>query len=273
MQALRLTESWPVDHVTAVVIAADNSISMTGDQNRRFQLASVTKPLTAWACLVAVEEGIVTLDQPIGQPGCTLRHLLAHAGGYGFDGPEPITRPANSRIYSNTGIELAAAAVAEAAEMTFTEYLTEAVLRPLDMSATVLAGSAAHGVLSTAGNLARFVGELRCPQLISAHTATMATNTHFPDLSGVVPGIGRFSPCPWGLGCEIRGTKQPHWTGTRNSPATFGHFGGAGTFMWVDPAVGVACLALTDRRFEAWADEALRLWPMFSDAVLAEAGA
>jgi CubicO group peptidase (beta-lactamase class C family) len=273
VQALRLTESWPVDHLAAVVIAADNSISTTGDHDRPFQLASVTKPLTAWACLVAVEEGIVTLDQPVGQVGCTLRHLLTHAGGYGFDGVEPIVGPERSRIYSNTGIELAAAAVAEAAEMTFTDYVTEAVLRPLGMSATTLAGSPAHGILSTAGDLARFVDELRSPRLISAHTANIATTTHFPELSGVVPGIGRFAPCPWGLGFEIRGMKQPHWTGTRNSPATFGHFGGAGTFMWVDPAVGVACLALTDRRFEAWADDALRMWPMFSDAVLAEAGA
>ena len=54
---------------------------------------------------------------------------------------------------------------------------------------------------------------------------------------------------------------------------TFGHFGGAGTFMWVDPAVGVACLALTDRAFDEWAAEALRAWPEFSDAVLAEASA
>jgi CubicO group peptidase (beta-lactamase class C family) len=256
-----------------VVIAVDDSITTTGDHERPFQLASVTKPLAAWACLVAVEEGLVTLDQTIGQIGCTLRHLMAHAGGYGFDGPEPIARPERSRIYSNTGIELAAAAVADAADMTFADYLTEAVLRPLGMSATVLTGSPAHGMRSTASDLARFLQELRVPQLISAPTATMAVTAHFPELSGVVPGIGRFSPCPWGLGFELRGTKQPHWTGTRNSPDTFGHFGGAGTFMWVDPAVGVACLALTDRRFEAWADDALRMWPTFSDAVLAEAGA
>jgi CubicO group peptidase (beta-lactamase class C family) len=126
---------------------------------------------------------------------------------------------------------------------------------------------------STAADVTRFVIELRMPRLVSPETSALATTVHFPDLSGVVPGIGRFSPCPWGLGLEIRGTKHPHWTGTRNSADTFGHFGGAGTFMWVDPAVGVACLALTDRRFEAWADEALRMWPMFSDAVLAEAGA
>ena len=41
--------------------------------------------MAAWATLIAVEEGVGTLEQPAGQPGCTLRHLLAHAGGYGFD--------------------------------------------------------------------------------------------------------------------------------------------------------------------------------------------
>ena len=85
--------------------------------------------------------------------------------------------------------------------------------------------------------------------------------------------MGRFSPCPWALGFEIRGAKNPHWTGTTNSPSTFGHFGGAGTFAWVDPAVGVASLALTDRPFDDWAEAALALWPAFSDAVLDEASA
>jgi len=72
---------------------------------------------------------------------------------------------------------------------------------------------------------------------------------------------------------EIRGGKNPHWTGATNSPSTFGHFGGAGTFAWVDPAVGVASLALTDRPFDDWAEAALALWPAFSDAVLDEASA
>ena len=50
--------------------------------------------LTAWAVLIAVEEGVVGLEDAVGQPGCTLRHLLAHAGGYPFDGPDP-DRPAS----------------------------------------------------------------------------------------------------------------------------------------------------------------------------------
>ncbi|HEY0520676.1 MAG TPA: serine hydrolase domain-containing protein [Ilumatobacteraceae bacterium] len=273
MKALELIDTWPVDNAVAVVIGPTGSIKTSGDEARLFRLASVAKTITTWACLIAIEEGTVALDQPVGQPGCTLRHLLSHAGGYGFDGPEPIARPERNRIYSNTGIEMAAALVADTTGIAFDRYLDEAVLAPLEMSSTTLVGSPAHGIRSCATDVTRFLSEVRTPTLISNATALDACTTQFPDLNGMIPGIGRFSPCPWGLGFEVRGHKQPHWTGTTNSPATFGHFGGAGTFMWVDRAVGVACLALTDRSFDEWSEAALRMWPAFSDAVLAEATA
>jgi CubicO group peptidase (beta-lactamase class C family) len=130
----------------------------------------------------------------------------------------------------------------------------------------VLHGSPAFAMRSTLADLLRFVDELRAPALVH----TDAAQVQFPELAGVVPGVGRFDPCPWGLGPEVRGRKSPHWTGTRNAPTTFGHFGGAGTFLWVDPAAQVACVALTDRRFDDWATDALRLWPELSDAVLDE---
>jgi hypothetical protein len=38
----------------------------------------------------------------------------------------------------------------------------------------------------------------------------------------------------------------------------------------VDPGARVALVALTDRRFDEWSADALRLWPELSDAVLAE---
>ncbi len=270
MKALQLVAEWPVRRVAAAVVAADGTVATTGPIDHSFRLTSVTKMLVGWAMLVACEEGTVHLDQLVAQEGCTLRHLLAHAGGYAFDGPDPIARPGARRIYSNTGIELAAEALALAAEMPFADYLHEAVLVPLGMSATVLRGSPAHGAHSTVSDLLRFVGELQAPRLISADSAAQYHTVQFPGLPGLVPGVGRYDDCPWGLGTEIRGNKSPHWTGTRNSPDTFGHFGGAGTLLWVEPGAHVACIALTDRPFNEWSSAALRLWPALSDAALAE---
>ena len=83
----------------------------------------------------------------------------------------------------------------------------------------------------------------------------------------MLPGYGHQNPNDWGLGFEIRDGKSPHWTGASSSPRTFGHFGQSGTFLWVDPDAGAACVALADRAFGPWAVEA---WPPFTDAVLAE---
>jgi CubicO group peptidase (beta-lactamase class C family) len=85
--------------------------------------------------------------------------------------------------------------------------------------------------------------------------------------------VGRYEQCPWGLGFEVRGTKQPHWTGTTNSPRTHGHFGGSGTMFWIDPDRDLALVALADRDFDQWATSALAAWPELSDAVIAEYGA
>ena len=82
-----------------------------GDTARVVRIASVSKLFTAWATMIAVEEGTTSLSESVGQEGCTVRHLLAHAGGYSFDGVNPITSPARKRIYSNTGIEILAAHV------------------------------------------------------------------------------------------------------------------------------------------------------------------
>ena len=273
MSALHRVASWPVDHVAAAIVTADD-IDLVGDPDRTFRLASISKCLTAWATMVAVEEGIVSLDGPLSRAdvpdGTTLRHLLSHASGLPFDGDRPLARPGQRRIYSNTGIERGAAIVAEAADMPFAQYLLEAVLEPLGMAASELRGSAAHSVWGTVSDTAAFVGELLAPRLLAPETVAEVTSIQYPELAGIVPGVGTFNPCPWGLGVEIRGTKSPHWTGRANSSATFGHFGGAGTMMWVDPNAGVGAVALTDRPFDEWADTALQRWPEFSDAVLAE---
>jgi CubicO group peptidase (beta-lactamase class C family) len=273
VRALELIDQWPVPHVAAAVVAADGTIlGRAGDTDRSFRLASLTKPLAAWATLIATEEGSVTLAAPVGQPGCTLRHLLAHAGGYPFEGDEPVTVPGRRRIYSNTGFDLAAGAVEETTGMPFPEYLAEAVLAPLGMDASALRGSAAHGCRSTVEDMVAFLAELQQPRLVDRGTATDAFTTQYPELAGIVPGVGRFDPCPWGLGLEIRGDKSPHWTGRTNASATVGHFGGAGTMMWVDPVAGCGLVALTDRAFDEWSVEAMKRWPELSDAVVSEVG-
>ena len=114
----------------------------------------------------------------------------------------------------------------------------------------------------------RFAAELLAPTLVAPGTLDEATSEQFPGLAGVVPGLGSFDPNPWGLGFELKGTKSPHWTAPEGSPRTFGHFGGSGTFLWVDPVPGLALACLTDREFGPWALEA---WPRLSDEVLEEA--
>ena len=64
---------------------------------------------------------------------------------------------------------------------------------------------------------------------------------------------------------ELRDDKEPHWTGTRNSERTLGHFGSSGTFLWVDPVPRLAHACLTDLEVGSWA---LQAWPRLSDAVL-----
>ena len=116
--------------------------------------------------------------------------------------------------------------------------------------------------------MALFMQELIQPTLISDATAKDAVTIQYPELGGVIPGLGSYKPNPWGLGIEIRDGKQPHWTGSLNSPQTFGHFGGSGTMMWIDPTIDTGLIALTDLNFDKWSAEALVAWPSLSDAVI-----
>ena len=259
--------TWDVAHSAIGVISTANPIPRTGGESQRvFALASVTKMLTATAILVAVEEGSLHLDQPAGPPGSTIAHLLAHASGLGPDGRR-LTAPGTRRIYSNWGFDVLGSSLAEATDMPFDTYLQEAVFEPLGMTHTRLIGSPASGAESTVSDLVRLAGAWLDPgKILSAATVSDASRPWFGELTGVLPGFGPQDPNPWGLGVEIRGSKSPHWTGTANSPATFGHFGQSGTFLWIDPRAGTALVVLTDRAFGPWA---ALLWPVVSDLVLA----
>mgnify|MGYP000858429809 FL=1 len=274
--------SFPVAVVASELDADGRTRTLieAGEVDEIFPFASVTKPIVAWSALVAVERGLLDLEAPAGAgtargsagagapvlPGATVRHLLAHASGIAFDSDAVLAAPGTRRIYSNRGIELLDERLEEATATPLETWVETTVLEPLGMSSVLVPGSPAHSGEGSARDLAVFARELAAPRLVGADLAAEATSVAFPGLDGVLPGYGRQTPNDFGLGVEVRGRKHPHWTGSANSPATFGHFGQSGSFIWVDPVArrqAVFLGAQPFRRVHA------AQWPGLSDQILA----
>lgn len=261
-----LLASWGAGFAAAAAVGPEGVRATWGDIRRPVRIASLSKLVVGFAGLIALEEGALSLADPAGPPGATVHDCFAHCSGLDFDTDAVLAPPRTRRIYSNTGWEAMVTALEAGAGMSWTTYVREAVVDALGMRATELAGSPARDVRADVADLTRFAGELLRPTLVAPTTLARAVTPQFPDLAGVLPGFGLQEPNPWGLGFEVRGHKVPHWTAPTNSPATFGHFGGSGTFLWVDPARDLALVALSDREFGPWAVDA---WPRFGGAVIA----
>jgi CubicO group peptidase (beta-lactamase class C family) len=274
---VKLDLDWPVDRAgVAVVSPSEVERATVGgvDGGDEFAVASVTKLMTTMAALAAVERGRLDLEQPVEDAGegVTVRHLLAHASGLPFERPGGRRPPGVRRIYSNLGFRVLAEQVADAVGTTFGGWLEASVLGPLGMPATRLAArreveeDPAAGGVSTLDDLERLARCLldRGAPVVGRELFDEAAGVQFPGLAGLVPGVGRFDPCDWGLGFELHDGKRPHWMGDRRSAAAFGHFGASGCFLWVDPAVGLACAAVSDRHFDdgRWA---MATWPAWCD--------
>jgi CubicO group peptidase (beta-lactamase class C family) len=268
VQALRQIDGWPVSFAAAGVVLPGGRVETHGDARRAVRLASVSKPVAALAVLVAAEEGVVDLDEPAGPPGATVRHLLAHASGLPFEGAEPIAPPGRRRIYSNDGFRVLAEHLATRAEMAFAEYVRAAVCEPLELGLDP-SGDPGSGMHASLEDVLSVAVQFLTPTILAGETLSEMTSVQFPGLSGVLPDLGRFEPLDWGLGVQLN-TRPPSWMGARVSARAFGHFGGSGTFLWVDPERDLACAVLTDRPFDDWAKTA---WPVFSDAVVDELSA
>ena len=266
---LAATDGWEAGAVALAVVDPDGLVAVHGPLDAPRPWASVTKLLTASVVLVAMDRGLLALDEPAGPPGATVRHLLAHASGLAFDDPSVIAQPGRTRIYSNAAFDLLASLAGARAGRPFASLLREWILDPLGMSGTRLVDRPSQGLTGPMTDLAAFAFELLRPRVLPATALAEATTVAFPGLRGVLPGVGRLDPLDWGLGFEIRDGKTPHWTGTRNSPGTFGHFGASGAFLWVDPDAGLGLACLPERPFGPWA---LGAWPALSDAVLAAGG-
>ena len=274
--------SFPVAVVASELDADGRTRTLieAGEVDEIFPFASVTKPIVAWSALVAVERGLLDLEAPAGAgtargsagagapvlPGATVRHLLAHTSGIAFDSDAVLAAPGTRRIYSNRGIELLGERLEEATATPLETWIETTVLEPLGMSSVLVPGSPAHSGEGSARDLAVFARELAAPRLVGADLAAEATSVAFPGLDGVLPGYGRQAPNDFGLGVEVRGRKHPHWTGSANSPATFGHFGQSGSFIWVDPVARRQAVFLGAQPFRR---AHVTQWPELSDQILA----
>jgi len=265
VQVLDQIDEWPVAFAAAGFVDSGGNVTTRGDRARAVRMASVSKPVVALAVLVAAEEGVIDLDEPAGPPGSTVRHLLAHASGLPFEGTTPIGQPGRRRIYSNEAFRVLGDHLSARAEMPFVDYVTAAVSAPLGVEIDPRGdpGSGMHASLDDVLAIGR---ELLRPTLLAPETLDEMTGVQFSGLTGVLPDHGRFDPLDWGLGVQLN-TATPTWMGARASPRAFGHFGGSGTFLWVDPDAGVVCAVLTTREFGEWAKDA---WPRLSDDVLEE---
>lgn len=267
-RALGAVDRFAAQNVAVGLVGPAGVLAVHGDPAHRYRWASITKLVTGLAVLTAVDDGRMDLDERAPAPaphGATVRDLLAHTSGLAFDGDMVQGRPGTRRIYSNTGFDLLGRLLAERDGVPVEDALRARVLEPLGMDDTVLLERPSQGLHGPLPDLLRLAGELLRPTLVGAASFSVATHVVGPSLPGVLPGVGRFDVLDWGLAFELRDGKSPHWTGTRNSPATFGHFGGSGTFVWVDPVLDRALVCLTDRDFGPWALEA---WPPYSDAVI-----
>ena len=261
--------AWPTGSSGVVVVDPDGEVGRAGDVTGARPWASVTKVLTALCVLQGASLGAVGLDDPAGPAGATVRHLLAHASGLAADSDRLLAGPGVRRIYSNRGYEVVAEHLAQRVGRPFGELLHEWILQQVGMTGTSLDGSPAHGAVGPVSDLGVLARELLAPAVLPGELVTAATTVAFPGLAGVLPGFGRQDPNDWGLGCEIRDDKSPHWTSPSNAPVTFGHFGQAGSFLWVDPVAGLGCASAGDTSFGPWAVEH---WPRLSTQVLDHRG-
>jgi CubicO group peptidase (beta-lactamase class C family) len=135
-----------------------------------FELASVTKPFTATAILLLVEEGKVALDDPIKKfverapptwDGITIRHLLTHTSGLDSPGiprlqgvvplavtsatalefvaQQPLRWPTGEVAwYSDAAYFLLGLVIEKASAMSYREFLAKRIFAPLGMGTSSL---------------------------------------------------------------------------------------------------------------------------------------
>ncbi|HSI71775.1 MAG TPA: serine hydrolase domain-containing protein [Fimbriimonas sp.] len=171
---------------------ADLELDVPANEDNVFEIGSTTKQFTAVLVLQQLEEGKLSLEDPIskyieGSPatwnGITLRHLLTHTSGLKeyvvipglglieeFDRKtflekmKPLTldfQPGETFAYSNTNFALLGVVLEKVSGKTYTELINERILKPLEMTNTqildpdAVVKNRAHGYMNQGGKLFR----------------------------------------------------------------------------------------------------------------------
>ena len=228
-----------------------------GDLRAVRSWASVTKMAVALAVGVEVDWEHHRYEERVGSGPATLANLLSHSSGLGLEADDPVRAVGERRVYSNVGIDRAVASIVGDSDPAL--WLHSRVFEPLGMSSSELRGRPSAGGWGSTEDLSQLALAWLRGDGVSTATRDRAITPYLPDLDGVVPGFGRFSPCPWGLGPEVRGSKR-HWMGEW-SPTSFGHFGQSGALLLANAHEGIAVVATSEVAFGAWAVE---LWPTWT---------
>jgi CubicO group peptidase (beta-lactamase class C family) len=167
---------------------ADLELDVPMNEDNIFEIGSITKQFTAALVLQMMEEGKLSLDDPVtkyieGSPDLwktiTLRHLLNHTSGLKeyvvipglmlteefdqktfLDKVKPLTldfEPGVTFAYSNTGYALLGIVLEKVSGKSYTQLITERIFKPLDMTNTsildpdAIVKNRAHGYMNAQG--------------------------------------------------------------------------------------------------------------------------
>jgi beta-lactamase class C len=318
------------------------------DERTLFALASVTKPVTASAVMALVDDGLLSIDEPIarfvpefataapdgngpweaGRRLITVRQALGHTTGLpedlapgtlrGRDMPSVKTitdhlirlplgfEPGTELRYSNAGYALLGRLVERITGRDLWDYARDRILDPMDLSDIIArpdeseddriaqvgdAGGAGTehegyqsrywremaipwgGIFGTPRDIARFAESFMLPTNapLSRTTRRLMITDQAGGVSGGLTSLKlTWHPASWGLGWEVKGSKSRHWTGELTSPATYCHWGAAGTLVWADPEQELTVAMFGNRTtFNLWPFVPVARWSRLSNAIIA----
>ncbi|HEY5111410.1 MAG TPA: serine hydrolase [Acidimicrobiales bacterium] len=260
-----LDDAWPGSPAYVVFRLNNGLVTRVveyGNLDEVREWASVSKMAVAMAFGVESEWDLHEYSETVGPRGANIANLVSHSSGLGLEEGDPVVGVGTKRVYSNYGVDYAVHTIME--EGTPASWLDHRVFRGLGMTTTSLDGRPSSGVIGSTNDLVTLAEAWLRPDGISKTTRDRIIKPYMPALDGIVPGFGRFSPCPWGLGPEVRGEKE-HWMGDW-PPASFGHFGQSGALMLLNADEGIGVVATSSEPFGPWA---VRLWPGWTSAMRA----